>query len=37
MEWEKVQEHLLPYNMKNYQERLVFFLKRVQEFGVQSY
>ncbi|CDW84796.1 ankyrin repeat [Stylonychia lemnae] len=36
-EWEKVQDKFLPYNMKNYQERLVMFLKRVQEFGVQSY
>ena len=28
-EWEKVQETLLPYNMKNYQERLLTFLRRV--------
>jgi hypothetical protein len=37
MEWEKTQETLLPYNMKSYQERLVQFLRRVQEFGVLSY
>jgi hypothetical protein len=35
--WEKVQGQFLPYNIRNYQERLVQFLKRVQEFGVQSY
>ena len=35
--WEKVKEQYLPYNMRNYQDRLVLFLKRVQEFGVQSF
>lgn len=35
--WEKVQDQYLPYNIRNYQDKLVMFLKRVQEFGVQSY
>jgi hypothetical protein len=35
--WEKVKDQFLPYNIRNYQDRLVVFLKRVQEFGVQSY
>lgn len=35
--WDQVRESYLPYNIRNYQDRLVLFLKRVQEFGVQSY
>ncbi len=35
--WEKVKDQYLPYNIRNYQDKLVMFLKRVQEFGVQSY
>ena len=35
--WDTVRESYLPYNIRNYQDRLVIYLKRVQEFGVQSY
>ena len=35
--WDTVRDSYLPYNIRNYQDRLVLFLKRVQEFGVQSY
>jgi hypothetical protein len=27
--WEKVKDQFLPYNIRNYQDRLVMFLKRV--------
>jgi hypothetical protein len=33
-EWEKTKDSYLPYNIRNYQDRLLNFLKRVQEFGV---
>ena len=36
-EWEKQQEQFIPFNMKNYQTRLLDLLRRIQTFGVESY
>lgn len=36
-EWMKQSKTSLPYNIRNYQAKLVENLKRVQEFGVESY
>lgn len=36
-EWEAQKATTLPYNIRNHQAKLVENLKRVQEFGVESY
>ena len=36
-EWDKQQDEFLPYNMKNYQHRLMTLLRRIQKFGVDSF
>jgi hypothetical protein len=36
-EWEKQNDQFIPYNMRNYQERLVQLLRRIQNFGVESF
>lgn len=36
-EWEAQQKATLPYNIRNYQAKLVENLRRVQQFGVDSF
>ena len=36
-EWTQQNSSALPYNIRNYQAKLVENLKRVQEFGVESF
>ena len=36
-EWEAQKAQVLPYNIRNYQSKLIENLKRVQKFGVDSY
>lgn len=36
-EWGKQQEQFIPFNMKNYQTRLLELLRRIQTFGVESF
>jgi len=35
--WEQQKDQFIPFNMRNYQERLLQLLKRIQEFGVESF
>lgn len=36
-EWASQEEKFIPYNMKNYQQRLFDLLRRIQRFGVESF
>lgn len=36
-EWANQQQENIPYNLRNHQERLLHLLRRIQQFGVESF